>query len=576
MRRIQVSAFVGPLSIAISLITCASPQQVLHAQTAPTAGTTVAVRMIDTVNSGKDPAGRQYRAVVTRTVNAGDGVIIPQGAVAAVTLMNSGNGSGWTTHLVSVTINGQPVAVASDSGSMTSAGQSAAINAMNSVGSMLGGFGHHVSAPASVVAAATGQHVSLPTGTTLTFVLSQPPAGSSSPTATASAAPAPNPVPASNPASGPAATPASAGGPVTGMGICFSNPPPTPSDPNHNKEYLTAVFEFPANTVHANVSEAAPPFAAYLKATYQYSGARITCLPIWTVADAKAAQKAIIADYHAPGLKRIDTGWRYDQPPVAQGQSGFDPLAQGPGGLDLSQHRLTTYYCKLLAPGGTSMLSQPGAPDQTLYVSPIFQADWDSDTVSRAYQVYIQNRYVPDLSHLSQAYTNPWCWANSPALLAQNQPHEGVGKTIHHKVSVDFTYAADQAAASHGATASENAASLKAAAALGPNQSYAYCYSDPTASPVYFSDIFAASTPPPTGHGKAALDQAATSAAAAVEGSFQAFLQKKYGAKNSAICRTGISAAALQAAQDQKKKTESNLVSRSKGIQIVETGWKGQ
>jgi hypothetical protein len=66
---------------------------------------------------------------------------------------------------------------------------------------MLGGFGHHVNAPAGVTAVAMGQRVILPPGITLTFVLSQPPASSAgastSPTApatqtlTASAGPAP-------------------------------------------------------------------------------------------------------------------------------------------------------------------------------------------------------------------------------------------------------------------------------------------------------------------------------------------------------------------------------------------------
>jgi hypothetical protein len=43
------------------------------------------------------------------------------------------------------------------------------------VNSVLGSLGHHVSAPAPVAAAAAGQHVSLPTGTTLTFVLGNSP-----------------------------------------------------------------------------------------------------------------------------------------------------------------------------------------------------------------------------------------------------------------------------------------------------------------------------------------------------------------------------------------------------------------
>jgi hypothetical protein len=168
---------------------------------APVAGASVVVRMIEPVNSASDPAGKQYRASVTKAVDAGNGVNIPQGAVAAVTLSN--NGSGWTTQLVSVTINGQPVSVASGPASVTTGVQGAASSAMSSVNSMLGAFGHHASAPAGAAAVAMGQRVVLPPGTTLTFVLSQPPAASGEPAApagqsmTASASSAPSPAAAS-------------------------------------------------------------------------------------------------------------------------------------------------------------------------------------------------------------------------------------------------------------------------------------------------------------------------------------------------------------------------------------------
>jgi len=153
--------------------------------------------MIDAVDSASNPAGKQYRARINRAVDAGNGVTIPVGAPAVITLANSG--SGWITQLVSVTINGQIVAVASGPASVTSGLQTAATSAMSSVGSMIGGFGHHVSAPAGATAVAMGQRVMLPPGITLTFVLSQPPAanpvGSTSPIGTspalnASAAPA--------------------------------------------------------------------------------------------------------------------------------------------------------------------------------------------------------------------------------------------------------------------------------------------------------------------------------------------------------------------------------------------------
>jgi hypothetical protein len=135
------------------------------------------------------------------------------------------------------------------------------------------------------------------------------------------------------------------------------------------------------------------------------------------------------------------------------------------------------------------------------------------------------------------------------------------------------TGATEQAAASHAAAASENAASLKGAAALGPNQSYAFCYSDPSEAVVYFSDIFGASTPPPP-IGPHPMGNVGN----ALLAPFQAFLQKKYGVKTSGFCFSNFNPTptGLKAAQDQKKQGESNLVSRTRGLQIVETGWKNQ
>jgi hypothetical protein len=164
---------------------------------APPAGTAVAVKMIDAVDSASNPGGMQYRARINKAVDAGNGVRIPAGAAAVVTLAK--DASGYSAHLASVTINGQIVAIASGPASVTSGLQSAATSTMNSVSSMLGGFGHRVSAPTGATAIAMGQRVVLPPGISLNFVLSQPPAmnpigstsmAGSSPAIAASAAPA--------------------------------------------------------------------------------------------------------------------------------------------------------------------------------------------------------------------------------------------------------------------------------------------------------------------------------------------------------------------------------------------------
>src|SRR6185437_3745778 len=161
--------------LSMCLVTAIAATPTLHAQTQtpPAADMSVAVRMVDAVNSAKDPAGKQYRASVAKAVDFGNGVTIPQDALAYVRLVDSGNGSGFTTQLVSVMLKGKPVAIASSSVSATSASNAIAVKAMNSA---LAGLGHHVNAPTGTAPVATGQQVTLPRGTTVTFVLAQRPA----------------------------------------------------------------------------------------------------------------------------------------------------------------------------------------------------------------------------------------------------------------------------------------------------------------------------------------------------------------------------------------------------------------
>jgi hypothetical protein len=183
MRHIYIS---GPLVLS-TLLLASSP---LHAQ-APAAGTSVSVKMIDTVNSSSDPAGKQYRASVTKAVTDPNGIAIAQGTPATVTLTR--NGSDYATQLSSIIINGQVIPVTSNSATISPVAQYAQRNAASAVGSVLGSLGHHASAPASVAAAAAGQQVSLPTGTTLTFVLGASPSAPGAQPIASTAAPAAHP-----------------------------------------------------------------------------------------------------------------------------------------------------------------------------------------------------------------------------------------------------------------------------------------------------------------------------------------------------------------------------------------------
>ncbi len=172
MRTMKVPANFVTLAFSMFFLGALVDTPSLPAQTpAPAAGTKVVVKMSDSVDSSSDPAGKQYHATVTASVDAGNGVKIDRGSAATITL--TGNGSSYAAQLSSVTINGQVVAVTSDSATVSALAQNVQAKTAGLANSVLGGLGHHANAPPSVAAAANGQHVSLPIGTSLTFTLGQ-------------------------------------------------------------------------------------------------------------------------------------------------------------------------------------------------------------------------------------------------------------------------------------------------------------------------------------------------------------------------------------------------------------------
>jgi hypothetical protein len=227
MRRKNILCSGGRSFFAIFIAAISTPAMAAHAQ-APSGGVSVAVKMMDAVDSNIDPAGKQYRATVAKAVDAGNGVMIPQGAIAAVTLAS--NGSARTARLASLTINGQVVTVTTGSGSVI-AEQSAAGRAASAMSSLGGALGHHVNAPAGISAVATGQRIVLPPGTTLNFVLSQPLASSPA-TPAAGASLAGHPATASAaPASAPSSGPAGAAAPGQHWWMCRYSDLKDPSKP---------------------------------------------------------------------------------------------------------------------------------------------------------------------------------------------------------------------------------------------------------------------------------------------------------------------------------------------------------
>ena len=218
MRHARVSRHRSCLwSLSILAATIAPPALLAQTQNSSAIGTKVTVRILERVNTGSDPAGKQYRATVTRAVAEGNGVAIANGAHATVTLDKPG--SDWIAHVSTVATNGQAVAVTSRLASATTA----AHNDANAMHAMVGALGNH--APAAASAVATGQQVLMPPGTTLTFLLAPSPPQSAAPAASGSSASA-QPVPnraAHAPAPAPAATPAAAAAaaPASGQGSWY-------------------------------------------------------------------------------------------------------------------------------------------------------------------------------------------------------------------------------------------------------------------------------------------------------------------------------------------------------------------
>jgi hypothetical protein len=132
------------------------------------AATTLAVRMTEAVDSSKDGMGHQYHGVVTKPASAGS-VTIPQGSIAIVML--SKNQSGWVAQVHSVVVKGQTISVSSGPATLMNSAQNMAAGAMNTVGSLFGGFKKHTGPAATAEAVASGNRVVLPPGTQLHFVL---------------------------------------------------------------------------------------------------------------------------------------------------------------------------------------------------------------------------------------------------------------------------------------------------------------------------------------------------------------------------------------------------------------------
>lgn len=116
------------------------------------AGSTLALRTADEIDSGKAALGVAYAAVISRDVNGKNKqMMLPTGSPATLVLL--GNSSSWELGLASLTINGDAFLVSANAASAVP------------LGAYLGGV------PANL--AVSGAQLQVPSGSLLTFRLAQ-------------------------------------------------------------------------------------------------------------------------------------------------------------------------------------------------------------------------------------------------------------------------------------------------------------------------------------------------------------------------------------------------------------------
>jgi len=268
----------------------AVPQQV-----APT----IAVKMIDLVDSTRDPAGKQYRAGLIRPVNIGNGVIIAQGSAATVVLVK--NGSGWDVQLSSLVIKGQVTTVTSNPGTVIgAAGQSNVANAANAV---LGSFGRKPNTYSPVAVVAMGERVVLTPGISLSFVLNAIPVVPE---------PSSAPAPVAKPSAPAQNVPAQARTQLGTTYLCWIW--------TETSYYRSGVFHVAANTSLGAINDA---FQNYLRKNYhlQFSGS--SCPDLLADPDGQTVIQQIEQWAKAHKQEVISVDWKYvpgrDTPPPPAG-----------------------------------------------------------------------------------------------------------------------------------------------------------------------------------------------------------------------------------------------------------------
>jgi hypothetical protein len=161
-----VTMKTSALGLCLLLTFCAARAAVRTEAILP-AGTAISVKLADSIDSDRDPYGKQYAASIAIPIDVARSHTIAAGSPATVVLLH--NNSGWLPQLATVTIDGKKFKVTSSAGMLITSGPKPA-NAPNLTLATLKELG----GPAAIPAGAplpSGQRVRLPAATELRFIL---------------------------------------------------------------------------------------------------------------------------------------------------------------------------------------------------------------------------------------------------------------------------------------------------------------------------------------------------------------------------------------------------------------------
>lgn len=202
---------------------------------------------------------------------------------------------------------------------------------------------------------------------------------------------------------------------------------------------------------------------------------------------------------------------------------------------------------------------------QVVYLTPIIHTDLAGTEISEAFNRYMVLIYnVGNVNSAVGSCTTKMSSSPDQQAYTEQQLEKQWADSKTVVTHLDWTGTPSEIAAANAAQA---ATATPPAGMTAPNTAlrefYVFCYTDPSAPVIYFSDVFV---------GKADPSHQIGVSFRGIQSEFAVFLQQKYSAKIGPNC-VGRTSASPQV-PGSKQLLESQFTQANTKAQVVETGWK--